>query len=212
MASDVDEIIRKMMKNSPGSDFKKEWTLGIAELWGKFGSRKFIGKKGMKLINKNMQDTYVMMSAEADKIKNVKDELGKLSKETDEMTKIKMERAQDQLAVSEKRFSDLHLRYKFLSTIYALQDISNGNKFIKKIDTVVKNKKNMDMIKENSKQEVADTKEIERYLDSIDVYLDVMREGHVTDIKIPEAEEIEKVEEKEVKDEKEDEDGDVMLS
>ncbi|MGP6206817.1 hypothetical protein ACNF42_02110 [Cuniculiplasma sp. SKW3] len=212
MASDVEDIIRKMMKNSPGTDFKKEWTLGIANLWGQFGSKKYIGKKGMKLLNKTMQDTYVMMGSESDKIKDIRNEITKLSAETDEMAKIKLERARDQLTVSEKRFSDLHLRYKFLSTIYALQDISNGSKFIKKIDSIVKNRKVMDIIKEQTKNDMVSSKEIERDLDSIDVYLDIMKDGHATDIRIPEEDEIKKVEEKKAEDEKEEEDGDVMLS
>ncbi|MGP6238953.1 hypothetical protein ACNF40_00870 [Cuniculiplasma sp. SKW4] len=212
MASDVEDIIRKMMKNSPGTDFKKEWTLGIANLWGQFGSKKYIGKKGMKLLNKTMQDTYVMMGSESDKMKDIRNEITKLSAETDEMAKVKLERARDQLTVSEKRFSDLHLRYKFLSTIYALQDISNGSKFIKKIDSIVKNRKVMDIIKEQTKSDMVSFKEIERDLDSIDVYLDIMKDGHATDIRIPEEDEIKKVEEKKAEDEKEEEDGDVMLS
>lgn len=212
MASDVEDIIKKMMKSSPGSDFKKEWTLGIASLWGQFGSKKYIGKKGMKLLNKTMQDTYVMMGSESDKIRDIKNEIDKLSKENDEMAKVKLERAKDQLTVSENRFSDLHLRYKFLSTIYAIQDISNGSKFIKKIDSIVKNRKVMDIIKEQSKSDMASSKEIERDLDSIEVYLDIMKDGHATDIRIPEEDEIKTAEDKTTEDEKEEEDGDVMLS
>ena len=60
MDRDASEIIGKMLRNKPTSDFKKEWTLNLAGLWSKYGSKKFLGRKGMKEVRKNMQDTYVM--------------------------------------------------------------------------------------------------------------------------------------------------------
>ena len=212
MATDIDDIIRKMMKSSPSRDFKQEWAMNLAGLWGRFGSKKFLGKKGMQTVKKSMQDTYVMMSMESDRIRKLKDEIKKSNNGNDEMDKVKIERASDQLAVSESKFSDLHLRYKFLSTIYAIQELSSGSKFMKKIDAIMKNRKNMEILQRETKASIMETKEIERNLDTIDTYLDAMKDGHSTDRRDIQADLAEKIQEKEEKDQEEDENGDVMLS
>ena len=177
MASDVDDILKKMMKNRPAENFKDEWTLNIAGLWTKYGSKKFLGKKGMKLVKKTMQDAYVMMSIESDRIESLKAEINKIKTVNNNMDTIKLGRANDQLSVSEKSFSELYLRYKFLSAISAIQDLSNGGTFIKKINSLMKNKKNLNALKQASKSSLMEGKEIEKNLESLEVYLDVMKDG-----------------------------------
>jgi hypothetical protein len=212
MASDVDDILKKMMKNRPAENFKDEWTLNIAGLWTKYGSKKFLGKKGMKLVKKTMQDAYVMMSIESDRIESLKAEINKIKTANNNMDTIKLGRANDQLSVSEKSFSDLYLRYKFLSAVSAIQDLSNGGTFIKKINSLMKNKKNLNALQQASKSSLMEGKEIEKNLESLEVYLDVMKDGNKTGIPVNEIHTNSTVDEHKEKDSEEDEDGDVMIS
>ena len=212
MASDVDDILKKMMKNRPAENFKDEWTLNIAGLWTKYGSKKFLGKKGMKLVKKTMQDAYVMMSIESDRIESLKAEINKIKTANNNMDTIKLGRANDQLSVSEKSFSELYLRYKFLSAISAIQDLSNGGTFIKKINSLMKNKKNLNALKQASKSSLMEGKEIEKNLESLEVYLDVMKDGKRPEISPTQIQKQDTMEPKNEQESKEDEDGDVMIS
>ena len=212
MGSEVDDILKKMMKNRPTENFKEEWTLNIAGLWTKYGSKKFLGKKGIRLVKKTMQDAYVMMSMETDSMNSLKAEIKKLKENSNNLDMIKLERAKDQLAVSEKSFSELYLRYKFLSAISAIQDLSNGGAFIKKINLLMKNKKNLNALKQASKSSLMERKEIEKNLESLEVYLDVMKDGNKTGIPVNEIHTNSTVDEHKEKDSEEDEDGDVMIS
>ena len=212
MASDVDDILKKMMKNRPAENFKDEWTLNIAGLWTKYGSKKFLGKKGMKLVKKTMQDAYVMMSIESDRIESLKAEINKIKTANNNMDTIKLGRANDQLSVSEKSFSDLYLRYKFLSAVSAIQDLSNGGTFIKKINSLMKNKKNLNALQQASKSSLMEEKEIEKNLESLEVYLDVMKDGKRPEISPTQIQKQDTMEPKNEQESKEDEDGDVMIS
>ncbi len=212
MASDVDDILKKMMKNRPAENFKDEWTLNIAGLWTKYGSKKFLGKKGMKLVKKTMQDAYVMMSIESDRIESLKAEINKIKTANNNMDTIKLGRANDQLSVSEKSFSDLYLRYKFLSAVSAIQDLSNGGTFIKKINSLMKNKKNLNALQQASKSSLMEGKEIEKNLESLEVYLDVMKDGKRPEISPTQIQKQDTMEPKNEQESKEDEDGDVMIS
>jgi hypothetical protein len=212
MASDVDDILKKMMKNRPAENFKDEWTLNIAGLWTKYGSKKFLGKKGMKLVKKTMQDAYVMMSIESDRIESLKAEINKIKTANNNMDTIKLGRANDQLSVSEKSFSDLYLRYKFLSAVSAIQDLSNGGTFIKKINSLMKNKKNLNALQQASKSSLMEGKEIEKNLESLEVYLDVIKDGKRPEISPTQIQKQDTMEPKNEQESKEDEDGDVMIS
>ncbi len=212
MDRDASEIIGKMLRNKPTSDFKKEWTLNLASLWSKYGSKKFLGRKGMKEVRKNMQDTYVMISMESDEVKRLKLEIAKIKDSKEDTDIIKFNRASDELSVRENRLSELHLRYKFLSSIYSIQDLAKGTKFIKKIDSTLKKKSNLEILEKATKDSLMNRKEIERNLESMEVYLDVMKDGKTEGIRDPEENDLMNLEEKEEKDREEDEDGDVMTS
>ena len=166
----------------------------------------------MKLVKKTMQDAYVMMSIESDRIESLKAEINKIKTVNNNMDTIKLGRANDQLSVSEKSFSELYLRYKFLSAISAIQDLSNGGTFIKKINSLMKNKKNLNALKQASKSSLMEGKEIEKNLESLEVYLDVMKDGKGPEINPTQIHKQATMEPKKEQESKEDEDGDVMIS
>ena len=112
----------------------------------------------------------------------------------------------------ENRLAELHLRYKFLSSIYSIQDLARGMKFIKKIDSTLKKKSNLEILEKATKDSLMNRKEIERNLESMEVYLDVMKDGKTVVRRDPEENNLINLEEKEERDREEDEDGDVMTS
>ena len=76
----------------------------------------------------------------------------------------------------------------------------------------MKNKKNLNALQQASKSSLMEGKEIEKNLESLEVYLDVIKDGKRPEISPTQIQKQDTMEPKNEQESKEDEDGDVMIS
>ncbi len=162
------------MANSPSSDFKTEWIETLMSMWKSFGSKKYLGKRGARILRKSMQDTYVMLEMAKDEIERLEGESKRYSGQEDTLAKVKLQSAMDMIEAKKKGMDELQLRYRFLSTLVSLQEMVNGQKLLKNIDRVLK-KKNLDQFKESTRESMESELRMKRSLETLEVYVEARR-------------------------------------
>ena len=158
----------------PSSDFKAEWVETLMSMWRSFGSKKYLGKHGAKILRKSMQDTYVMLEMAKDEVERLEEESKKYTGREETLAKVKLQGAMDMIEAKKKNMDELQLRYRFLSTLISLQEMMNGQKLLKNIDKVLR-KKNLDQFKESTRESMESELRMKRSLETLEVYVEARK-------------------------------------
>lgn len=145
-------------------------------LWSSYGDKKFLGKKGKKVVGKSLQELYVMIDVSREHIAELQNLIDHMEDENEEMNRIKKIRAKDSLNAELVKFNHMEEKYKFMSMLQAVNELMSAkdSKFMKKLDKTLKNRQMIREFQNSIKEEINDHGRIMEDMDNIELYFETL--------------------------------------
>ncbi len=145
-------------------------------LWQSYGDKKFLGKKGMRTLEQNLQELYVLLGISRDHMEELKSLLKEIDSSPEEMDRIKKIRAGDSLNAETVKFNRMEERYKFMSMLQSVNELMSGkdSKFMKSLDKTLKNRRIVNNFQESIKGELNDHTKLMDDMDKIQLYFETL--------------------------------------
>ncbi|MHB1440857.1 MAG: hypothetical protein ACYCSO_08535 [Cuniculiplasma sp.] len=148
-------------------------------LWSSYGDRKFLGKKGKRILSEKLKELYVMMDVSRERIEDLQKMIDQNEKSSAEMDRIKNIRAQDSIKAEKIKFNQLEERYKFMSMLHSINELMSGKdaKFVKSLDKTLKNRKVVSSFQDAIKDEMNDHGKIMGEMDKLELYFETLSDS-----------------------------------
>ncbi len=176
--NDFQSLIESLAYYRGDSSKSEGFMKKLVGLWSSYGDKKFLGKKGSKILNKSLQELYVIMDVSREHIVELQDLINRMKDNSDDMNHIKKIRATDSLNAEIAKYNHMEEKYKFMSMLQSINELMSekDSKFMRKLDKTLKNRQMIREFQNTVKEEMNDHGRIMEDMDNIELYFETITE------------------------------------
>ncbi len=174
--SDVDRIISRLSDYGTDEGMARGFVNHFAGLWAMYGSKKYTGRKGKKLIDDGLQELYVMLGSSKDKVEELEMALKRrINLDNAEHDPIVI-RAKDSIRAERSRMESIEEKFRFLSMLKSIEETleRNDSKLLLEIDKMLEDRKTIDFYKDSTKEHLNDHQSNMMRMDELQTYMETL--------------------------------------
>lgn len=174
--SDVDRIISRLSDYNSDRSLAEGFVSRFAELWAHYGSKKYMGKKGKKLINEGIQEFYVMLESSKDRVDDLDNVLKRRMNTTDVIHDPISIRASDSIQAERSKMESIEEKFRFLSMLKSIWETleDKDSRLLYEIDKMLEDQKTMEFYKQSTRNEIRDHESNLRQMDDLQTYVETL--------------------------------------
>lgn len=176
--SDVDRIISRLSMYNSDRSLAEGFVSRFVAIWEQYGSKKYTGKKGKKLIDEGLQEFYVRLGSARDRVDQLEKVLNRRKSTADTDHDPIAIRARDSIQAERSRMETIEEKFRFLSMLKSIWETleDRDSRLLYEIDRMLEDRKTMEFYKNSTREQINDHEANLRQMDSLQTYVQTLIE------------------------------------